>query len=225
MERLRQTPGVEGAAAASQLPLEGFDISFTYRQTGREVPPSERPVGDFRVVSPGYFETMGIRLLRGRTFDGRDRRDAAPVVVIDQALARAMFGDDAPVGRSLTIGYDKPVPRQVVGVVSDVRQRALDVPAQLGYHLPLTQVSWSALRIVVRTELPPISLVDGMRRELAAMDPSSRSATSPRWTTWPPNPWWSRSSPCSWCGRRGTCGAASCLRGSGEPLTQKVVQA
>ena len=71
------TPGVEGAAAASQLPLEGFDISFTYRQTGREVPPSERPVGDSRVVSPGYFATMGIRLLRGRTFDGRDRRDAA----------------------------------------------------------------------------------------------------------------------------------------------------
>jgi predicted permease len=162
---------VTAAAATSQLPLEGFGIAFAYSVTGREVPPSERPTGDFRVVSPGYFETMGIRLLRGRTFDGRDRRDAAPVVVIDQALARTMFGADDPVGRSITIAYGRDqVPRQIVGVVSDVRQRALNVPVQPGYYLPLTQVSWSMARIVVRTDLPPASLGDAMRRELAAMD-------------------------------------------------------
>jgi predicted permease len=171
VERLRQTPGVTAAAATSQLPLEGFGIAFAYSLTGREVPPSERPTGDFRVVSPGYFETMGIRLLRGRTFDGRDRRDAAAVVVIDQALARATFGADDPVGRSITIAYGREqVPRQVVGVVSDVRQRALNVPVEPGYYLPLTQVSWSMARIVVRTDLPPASLADAMRRELAAMD-------------------------------------------------------
>ena len=196
VERLRQMPGVMAAASASQLPLEGFSISFTYWLPGREVPPSERPVGDFRVVSPGYFETMGIELLRGRTFDERDGPDAAPVVVIDQALARAMFGTDDPVGRPLMIGYAKPVPRQIVGVVSDVRQRALDAPVQPGYYLPLTQVSWSAQRIVVRTHLPPISLADVMRRELAAMDPfipvrniatldelAARSVVVPRFNT------------------------------------------
>jgi len=170
VERLRQVPGVTAAAAASQLPLEGFAIAFAYSLTGREVPPSERPTGDFRVVSPGYFEAMGIRLLRGRTFEARDRRDAAPVVVIDQALARATFGADDPVGRSITIAYGDQVPRQVVGIVSDVRQRTLDVPVQPGYYLPLTQVSWSTQRIVVRTDLPPMSLADTMRRELAAMD-------------------------------------------------------
>jgi putative ABC transport system permease protein len=196
VERLRQTPGVTAAAAASQLPLEGFGISFAYWVTGREVPPSERPSGDFRVVSPGYFETMGMRLLSGRTFDARDRRDAAPVVVIDQALARATFGADDPVGRSITIAYGEQVPRRVVGVVSDVRQRSLDVPVQPGYYLPLTQVSWSTLRIVVRTELPPMSLADALRRELAAMDAlipvrnvatlddlAARSVTAPRFNT------------------------------------------
>ena len=197
VERLRQTPGVTAAAAASQLPLEGFGIAFAYSVTGSEIPPSERPNGDFRVVSPGYFETMGIPLRRGRTFDERDRPDSAPVVVIDQALARATFGADDPVGRFITIAYGRDqVPRQVVGVVSDVRQRTLDAPVQPGYYLPLTQVSWNMLRIVVRTDLPPLSLADAMRRQLAAMDPlipardlaalddlAARSVVVPRFNT------------------------------------------
>jgi predicted permease len=171
VERLRQVPGVTGAAATSQLPLEGYSISFTYWLPGVDVPMSERPSGDFRVVSPGYFETLGIPVRRGRPFDARDRRDAMPVIMIDEAMAQALFGAEDPVGRYLHIGTGDPAPRQIIGVVADVRQRALDVPVQPGYYLPLSQLTWSTQRIVVRTNLEPMALADAMRRELASLDP------------------------------------------------------
>jgi putative ABC transport system permease protein len=132
---------------------------------------SERPSGDFRVVSPGYFETLGIPVRRGRPFDARDRRDAMPVIMIDEAMAQALFGAEDPVGRYLHIGTGDPAPRQIIGVVADVRQRALDVPVQPGYYLPLSQFTWSTQRIVVRTNLEPMALADAMRRELASLDP------------------------------------------------------
>lgn len=197
VERMRQVPGVTAAAASSQLPLEGYSISFAYWPSGRDLPMSERPSGDFRVISPGYFETMGIPVLRGRAFDTRDTRDGAPVIVIDRALAEATFGSQDPIGQYITVGLaqDAP-PRQVVGLAENVRQRALDVPVQPGYYVPLSQVTWSTLRIVVRTDLPPIALADAMRRELAAMDPliplrsvapltdlAARSVVAPRFNT------------------------------------------
>jgi putative ABC transport system permease protein len=198
VERLRQVPGVTAAAASSQLPLEGYSISFTYwPASGRDLPMNERASGDFRVVSPGYFETMAIPVLRGRTFDARDQRDGAPVIMIDRALAEATFGADDPIGQYLTVGTgDEPPQRQVVGVVENVRQRALDVPVQPGYYLPLSQVTWSTQRIVIRTDLPPMALADAMRQELAAMDPlipvrnvstlndlAARSVVVPRFNT------------------------------------------
>ena len=171
-ERLRGIPGVTAAAAASQLPLEGYSIGFSFWLAGQDVPTSERSSGDFRVVSAGYFETIGIRLLRGRTFDERDRRNAAPVIVVDETLARQAFGSADPVGRLMHVSYgDDPMPREIIGVVADVKQRALHVPASPGYYLPLTQVTWSTNRVIIRTTLPPMTLADAMRRELAAMDP------------------------------------------------------
>lgn len=172
VDRIQQLPGVEAAAVGSQLPLEGYSISFTWWLGSAPVPPNEQSNGDFRVVSPGYFGTVGLRTLRGRTFGDGDTRDARPVVVIDEALARQAFGEADPVGQLMQISYGAEAgPREIIGVVSDVRQRGLDVPAQPGYYLPLAQVTWSNMRVVVRTSLPPMSLADAMRRELAAMDP------------------------------------------------------
>jgi predicted permease len=172
VDRLRRVPGVEAAAVSTQLPLEGFSIGFTFWREGQNLPLNERQVGDFRVVSPGYFETAGIRLLRGRTFDERDRLESASVVVIDEALARQEFGNGDPIGRRIHISYGKDaVAREIVGLVSNVRQRALDVPVAPGYYLPLTQVTWSTMRVIVRSPLEPMALAEAMRRELAAMDP------------------------------------------------------
>lgn len=170
-ERLGAIPGVVSAAATTQLPLEGYGINFSYWLAGDDVPPSERPNGDFRVVTPGYFETMGIPMLAGRPFTAGDAEDAPPVIVIDEALARLHFVNSDPIGQQMVLSYGEEVPRTIVGVVGDVRQRALDAQPSPGYYLPLAQVTWSSMRFVLRASVAPASLAEPLRREVAAVDP------------------------------------------------------
>lgn len=168
--RLEAMPGVISAAASTQLPLEGYGINFSY-WVGDDVPPSERPNGDFRVVTPEYFETMGIPVVYGRAFTSLDAGGTPPVIIVDEPLARKHFGEADPVGRQINVSYGDGIPRTIVGVVGAVRQRALDVPASPGYYLPLAQVSWGSLRVVVHSRGAPDGLIEGLRREVAALDP------------------------------------------------------
>ena len=172
IERLQSVPGVTAAAATTQLPLDGYSISFSYWPAGTDMPERDRPSGDFRSVTPGYFEAIGIPLRQGRTFTRSDGPGAPAVIVIDESLARAHFGEGSPVGKRMHISYGPgDIAREIVGVVGDVRQRALDVAAQPGYYVPVAQVPWSTMRVIVRTELDPVSLSDVVRREAAAIDP------------------------------------------------------
>lgn len=173
IERLERIPGVVSAAASTQLPLEGYSMMFTYWAEGSTNSMSQRPAGDFRVVTPGYFETMGIRLLRGRTIADSDGPTAPPVIVIDESFAKAVFGDANPIGRRIHLGLggDLEAAREVVGVVSDVRQRALDVPAAPGYYVSLAQVPWSTMRVIVRTSVDPASVRGAVEHEVAGLDP------------------------------------------------------
>ena len=171
-DRLRSVPGVSAAAAATQLPLDGYSIAFSYWPSVSELPEKDRPSGDFRAVTPGYFETMGIPVRSGRTFTRDDAATAPPVIVIEESLARLHFGERNPVGERIHLGYGPGhIAREVVGVVGNVRQRALDVPVQPGYYVPVAQIPWSTMRLVVRTDLDPVSLSDVVRREAAAIDP------------------------------------------------------
>ena len=171
-DRLREMPGVSAAAATTQLPLDGYSISFSYWLAGSVDPEKDRPGGDFRAVTPGYFEAMGIPVRSGRTFTRDDAATAPAVIVIEESLARQHFGNRNPVGERLHLGYGPGhVAREIIGVVGDVRQRALDVAAQPGYYVPVAQIPWSTMRLVVRTELDPMSLSDVVRREAAAIDP------------------------------------------------------
>src|SRR6185295_16421712 len=77
--------------------------------------------GQWNVASPGYFNTLGMRLLRGRDFSDRDTGDSTPVIIINQAMARDMFGDADPLGHRIKSWRDENVLREVVGVVEDVR--------------------------------------------------------------------------------------------------------
>jgi putative ABC transport system permease protein len=164
--------------ASTQIPLEGSGINFSYWLAGQDLPTSERPGGDFRAVTPGYFDALGIPVVAGRTFTRADRSDAPPVVVIDEALARQQFPNGGAVGRMMHVSLGgSDAPREIIGVVGSVKQRALDVPDAPGYYLPIGQVSWSSMRIVLRTSGAPASFAPAFRAELAAMDPllSARS--------------------------------------------------
>src|SRR2546429_80078 len=105
LERLAGAPGVLSAAAAVPLPFSGFGGSASFNIEGRVAPPGDPgPHGDVRGVSPRYFETMGIRLLRGRVFTDQDRHGGQPVAIIDENLAREYWPHQDALGQRIRNG-------------------------------------------------------------------------------------------------------------------------
>jgi putative ABC transport system permease protein len=135
---------------------------------------------DYKAVLPGYFESMGIQLLAGRTLIASDNRAGAlPVAVIDENLAERAFGDEDPLGKELlwdffseqTFAID-PRPIQVVGVVANVRSQSLAAEGRETLYVPYYLYSFLPLTFTVRTAADPASLIPLARREVDAMDPN-----------------------------------------------------
>ena len=175
IERVKALPGVRSAAVTDWLPLTMTGGSFGVSVDGRPDPgPDQRPDVVTRVVSPEYFGTMGIRLLRGRQFNERqDRADAAPVVVISETTARRLWpGEDALGKRIKPGGLDSPDPwMEVVGVVNDVRQFDLATEPRLQMYLPYVQFEWFVPRqLVIKTDVEPSSLAAAVRGAVWGVD-------------------------------------------------------
>lgn len=159
--------GVEGAAVVSHLPLRAT-ASTTVRLLELEV--EEARVAEIRIVSPGYFEVMGISLDGGRFFESTDDTTAAPVVLINEALADHYPATSRPLGRTLRVGGDETA-REVVGIVSDVRQHALDVAPRPAVYLPYRQGVGRTMTFVLRTSDTPEIMVQPVTRALQRIDP------------------------------------------------------
>jgi putative ABC transport system permease protein len=174
MGRLTQVPGVDAAGAISALPLSGTIEGSTFLIEGEPPPqPNERPRTGYAVVAGDYFRAAGITLLRGRLFDERDRSDAPGVVLISESLARRYFANQDPIGQRVLPGFFfVPGPREIVGVVDDVKMQSLaDADAPVMYA-PESQMTYPGLSVVVRSRLPADAVVAAMRRELKAVDPT-----------------------------------------------------
>src|SRR6185437_5934122 len=104
LEGLNAIPGVESAAAAVPLPLSGADFSIEFAVEGRPVAKGNEPVEEVRMVSPGYFHTMGIRLLEGRDFASTDTPSSPNVAIINEAFAKRYFPNEDPVGKRIKPG-------------------------------------------------------------------------------------------------------------------------
>ena len=127
-QRLEAVPGVIAVGGNTRLPFAGANSSTQVAVEGRIPPEGQWPETDFRRAVHRYFETMGIPVIRGRGFTAEDRAGAPPVVVINETLAKRMFGDEDPIGRQLRLGPSSPVRRAtVVGIVGDLRHQRLDV--------------------------------------------------------------------------------------------------
>jgi putative ABC transport system permease protein len=173
LERVRAMPGVTSAGAVSVLPMSplGNDFSLDFTIAGLESrSPAERPRAAYRGVLPGYFETMGIALRRGRTIDAFDGRDSGPrVAVINETLAKRYFPDVDPIDKRVRLPMAGDL--QVVGVVADTRQGGLgDAPGPQVY-VPYYQLAISEMQIVVATDLPPADVAARMRAAVAQQDP------------------------------------------------------
>lgn len=173
--RLRALPGVQSASAAVPLPLSGDRFVITFQIDGRPVAPKDQPFADLFMTGPDYFRTMGIPILQGRDFNERDDHSATPVVVVSEAFARQFFPGENPIGKRMQPGIsswenEKTTMREIIGVVADIRNRALNTNPQPVYYLPQAQVPFNEVAMVVKTSNDPHALISSVTREVQAMD-------------------------------------------------------
>jgi putative ABC transport system permease protein len=175
LERLAPTPGAESVALTSSLPLLEEDISGAgFYVEGKPKPKdiSETPIAFQSAVSPGYFRTMGMRLIRGREFNDSDVEGKERVVIVDETIARRFFASEDPLGRRLTFGGSKSGPQwlTIVGVVGAVRHYGLKSDSRMHAYQPYQQASSPNMTIVARGAGDPTSLTTAMRNAVAALD-------------------------------------------------------
>ena len=165
-------PGVNAAAAVSHPPFS-FADRFPFAVEGRTAT-EQRLSADNRVVTPNYYEVMGIPLRRGRAFTDHDRADQPGVVIINEAMARRTWPDQDAIGKRIIVYIaGQEFPMTVVGIVADSRQLDLEQAPAPEMNFPMAQMSRILRRInlVVRTNTEPNSLVPAIRTEVAKIDP------------------------------------------------------
>ena len=172
LAQLNQTPGVISAGAVLSLPLTGAAESTNLFIDGRPRPPAGQvPDADYTIVTPGYFKAQGIPMLNGRAFNDQDNKDASGVIIVNEELARRHWPNEEPIGKRLTVGFEK-TPREIVGLVANVKQRALTARARPTMYLPQLQRPTGGMTIVIRTSGDPISLASIMRSQVHQLDPT-----------------------------------------------------
>jgi predicted permease len=170
-QRLSTMPGVTAAALTDRVPLTGGNTPAPVAVMGTSLPPmSERPIANRHLVSPRYFQTLGIPIRTGRDFDERDSSRVPHVVIVNETFARQHFPGADPIGRTLVTGMGQ-LPSQIVGVVADVRSTNLNTPPEADYFLPALQRPETFTNILVRSNAGPMSMVPLVRDALRAVDP------------------------------------------------------
>jgi putative ABC transport system permease protein len=177
--RLKALPGVQSADAAGFLPLEGGWPTKLLIQ-GRPPVQGEEPVAQHRPVTEGYFQTMGIPLLRGRRFDERDQPDAPGVMIVNEAFQRRYFPSEDPVGKRITtlarqygpLGRVMPasLEMEIVGVVGNEKNSSLSKTAEPAVYFSHRQFSYRSMSVVVRTTAAPLSLAGAAQNEVWSLD-------------------------------------------------------
>ena len=173
-ENLHGRPGIQSAGFATYAPLSGLDNGSSFLIEGRPpLPTGTYNMSQYRPVSPGYLETIGIPLLQGRSFTVADTGESPWVVIINDSMARAYWPSENPIGQRLQFGPGEKW-RTVIGVVGDVLHEGLDGEAKAELYVPVEQ-SWnieSDSTIVVRTTLESGASAAELRGVVSAIDPS-----------------------------------------------------
>ena len=170
LNRLQSLPGVQSAGATTALPLTLELSGSDFRIEGHPEPEAGKElIIHTRSVSPGYFGTLGIRLLKGRDFSDRDKSDAPRTAVINSELARIYFLNEDPLGKRITFD-DGQSWISIVGVIGDVKQLGLDSSAKPEVYFPYLQVSEPSMSLVARTVSDPLSLAAAVKNQIQTID-------------------------------------------------------
>jgi putative ABC transport system permease protein len=167
--RIEALPGVNSAAFAMSLPNAGYNWGSTFIVADR---PAEKSWATFTPVGANYFETMGVRLLKGRVFSEAEMADSAPVTVLNESLARRLWPNEDPVGKRLKQGSaeSQAAWREVIGVVADVKWNVVDQDSPSHVYLPLALRNSDRVGLVVRTTNKPLALASTVERAIRSID-------------------------------------------------------
>jgi putative ABC transport system permease protein len=191
------------ASVVFQLPLSGGGATSGLTIEGKPAHPSDRPHGIIHMVDPDYFQTMGIPLVKGRGFTERDHLKSAPVLIINNALARQHFPNEDPIGKRIAPGFstvpvkdDESGMREIVGVVADVKHGNLQGPAQPEFYFAQAQMPMASMTAVIRAAGDPRALQNAVRGVVQSLDKNApvysvrtveelvgRSVAAPRFNT------------------------------------------
>ena len=171
LSRIGRVPGVISAGSIQWPPLSGLRSATTFHVAGRPTPkPGQEPVTAVSIVTPDYFSSMKIHLVRGRILTTRDRADSGPVVVISQSLARLQFPGIDPIGQRLFVSWGREAPYEIVGVVGDVKDVALDQDTMPAVYFAETQEPSLRVTLMIRTTADPMKLAPVIEQVIHAYD-------------------------------------------------------
>jgi predicted permease len=176
VERLEPLPGIESASFANIVAL-GTDASITRFQTETQTDASTNPRTFINSVSPRYFATLGIPIVRGRDFEARDREGSPPAVIVSEAFAKAYFPGNEPLGKRVRQSNDEPY-AEIVGIVRDHKYQSYDeaaTPILYSAYAQRPRVSTQVRPVVVhlRTTGAPASLLQNVKQVIAQIDATS----------------------------------------------------
>ncbi|HET7216829.1 MAG TPA: ABC transporter permease [Vicinamibacterales bacterium] len=179
MDRVRALPGVRAAGAVRALPLGSTMGDFGLRVEGYVPPPGTNAKGDWQIVTDGYLEAMGERVVTGRSFSAADTSDTQLVALVNEELVRRYLAGRDPIGARLRIGGGDNRPWiTVVGVVADVKHNDIRGAVKEKFYIPHTQWHKSignpirAMSLVIKASTDPRGLTSAVRQEIRALDPS-----------------------------------------------------
>jgi putative ABC transport system permease protein len=195
IDEMRGLPGVVASAVTTTVPLSGNNLGLGFSIDGRPLDPGNKLSATYFAISPDYFAAMGVRLVRGRAFTDRDSETSSNVVIVSESLARKHFSGQDPLGQRISIGYNSTGPREIVGVVTDVKHEDLAEAAPPEMYTPFPQTPWPFLSFVVRSAAEPSSVMQSLRSMMTRLDPDqalgdmkpvadyiSKSIAEPRFT-------------------------------------------
>ncbi len=161
------------SAGAAALPPETAQRAARFSVDGLAPLPPDESSAYFIAATPGYFESLGARLREGRAFADTDHADAPPVALINRSLARRLFPSGGALGRRIRLAHADAgsAPREIVGVVDDVRYSGLDDPGEAAVYTPFDQTPFFWSYVYVRTRVAPESLAGAVREAVRGVDP------------------------------------------------------
>ncbi len=176
MDHIRSLPGVRSAGMVNYLPLYGglaAKTRFTIEGRPAPLPGHEIDLStNVRVADAGYFNAMGIPLLRGRNFTDRESSQATHVVLISESLARKHFPGEDPIGKRIAVSmFEKPNPTEIIGIVGDVRYDSLVNEPEPTVYFPHPELTYPFMTLVIRTNDNPVEIAPAVQREIRGIDP------------------------------------------------------